>query len=398
MKKNKIVHVLAVITALSLALSLCAVCFASMGRPFGDMNANGVVDEDDAIYLLQHVLMPDLFPLVPDDGETPEPTVAPPVNYTVYSTKINEYRQALTMGADAFEAKYDGGSDWSSINALMVRLAYDYGGSIYYTVFDIDGNGVAELIFSDSQSIIDIYTVHEGTLIKLFENCIFGERSRIHVLSTGVILAEGSDGAAAASCKLYRIDTATGKLTDPIAAYYYDSDGPNAYMGQYTYVTEDEYCNMLFNWLSDSRFDAFEWSLVAENKKTQNALFGALDCSKAWYAEYWNNGYMLNLYFVFDPNGVCYFAVGEYEIFYRQIGLYTVVGDNTLRITTTSGGNAYESLYRFNPVNNSLTVISDAGLIGTRGESYVLKTDPDIDADRVKSWVTSVDDGYGGWE
>jgi len=29
----------------------------------GDLNKNGTVDEDDAIYLLQHVLMPDIFPL-----------------------------------------------------------------------------------------------------------------------------------------------------------------------------------------------------------------------------------------------------------------------------------------------------------------------------------------------
>ena len=29
----------------------------------GDLNKNGIVDEDDAIYLLQHVLMPDIFPL-----------------------------------------------------------------------------------------------------------------------------------------------------------------------------------------------------------------------------------------------------------------------------------------------------------------------------------------------
>lgn len=396
--KNKTVHILAVITALALSLSLCMIGFASMGAIPGDMNGDGTVDEDDAIYLLQHVLMPDLFPLIPEGEETPEPDPVPPVSYTVYEAKISEYRLALTMGMAAFETKYNGGSDVSSVNALIIRLAYQYGGAIYYTVYDIDGNGTAELIFSDSHSIIDIYTVHNGTLVKLFENCAFGERSKVHVLSNGEILAEGSGGASASYCKLYRIDTTSGKLTAPIAAYYCDGNGPNSYMDQYTYVTEDEYYGMFSGWLKDSQFDRFQWSLVAESKKTQNALFGKLDHTKAWHAEYWNDGYMLNLYFVFDENGVCYFAVGEWEIFYRQIGLYTVVNENTLSIKTTTSGNAYESLYRFNPSNNSLTVISETGLIGRYGESYVLKEDPDIDADRVKAWVTAVDDGYGGWE
>jgi len=32
----------------------------------GDVDSNGVVNEDDAIYLLQHVLMPGVFPLSAD--------------------------------------------------------------------------------------------------------------------------------------------------------------------------------------------------------------------------------------------------------------------------------------------------------------------------------------------
>ena len=37
----------------------CTVC----GAQTADFDGNGQIDVDDAIYLLQHVLMPDLFPL-----------------------------------------------------------------------------------------------------------------------------------------------------------------------------------------------------------------------------------------------------------------------------------------------------------------------------------------------
>jgi hypothetical protein len=38
---------------------VCTVCGEL--SPMGDLDGNAVVNEDDAIYLLQHVMMPDLF-------------------------------------------------------------------------------------------------------------------------------------------------------------------------------------------------------------------------------------------------------------------------------------------------------------------------------------------------
>ena len=183
----------------------------------------------------------------------------------LYDAKIDEYRQALTMGSDAFDTKYNYGNDYSSINALMVSYSYNYGGGIYYTIFDIDKNGTSELIFSDSNNIIDIYTIHNGTLIKLFEDCYFGERSRVHVISSGRLLREGSGGASSASCKMYHIDTSTGRLSAAVGAYYCDGKGPNSYMTGYTYMKEDEYYDMVNKWMEESLFEIFEWTLIAEN-------------------------------------------------------------------------------------------------------------------------------------
>ena len=184
----------------------------------------------------------------------------------LYNAKIDEYRQALTMGSEAFYAKYDYGSDCSSINALMVHYSYNYGGGIYYTIFDIDENGTAELIFSDSNNIIDIYTIHNGTVIKLFEDCYFGERVGLNILTTGRLLVCGSNGAFSDACEMYRIDAVAGKLSEPICAFYCDGNGPDSYMTGYTYMKEDEYYDMVSNWMEESLFEVFEWTLIAENQ------------------------------------------------------------------------------------------------------------------------------------
>ena len=90
MKKLKTVHILALITALSVTLSLFMFGYAYMGTKPGDMDGDGDVDEDDVIYLLQYVLMPEEFPLVPEGSDLPGETTHPeesepaaPVTYTV---------------------------------------------------------------------------------------------------------------------------------------------------------------------------------------------------------------------------------------------------------------------------------------------------------------------------
>lgn len=216
---------------------------------------NGFFEDDD-----EDVLDNNEDPAL-DETNTPKTNVS----YAVYDEKIAEYKTALTMGSDAFDTKYDYGYINNSINAMMVHYSYSYGGGISYAIFDVDENGVNELIFSDGYNIIDIYTIHNGNLIKLFENCDYGDRSRIHVLADGKLLAEGSSGASSGSCELYEIDTMTGKLSAPLGAYYCDGMGPSDYMTEYTYMSEDEYYDKLNKWKETAVFDILEWTLIAEN-------------------------------------------------------------------------------------------------------------------------------------
>ena len=198
------------------------------------------------------------------DNVTPDTTENEVDQYAVYDEKIGEYWQALTMGFDAFEAKYS--CNCSSINALMVQYSYSYGAVIAYTLYDIDKNGTKELIFSDTNYIIDIYTVIDGKLHKIFEDCYFGDRARVHILSSGQLLTEGSSGASSASCEIYELYINAGILslitTD---SFYYDENGQDPNMSNSKHMKEKEYYDTLSKLLNESVFDYLEWTSIAEN-------------------------------------------------------------------------------------------------------------------------------------
>lgn len=184
--------------------------------------------------------------------------------YAPYDAKINEYYQAMNADENDFY-----GRDDSSINGLMVGYARGYEGKIAYSLYDVNGNGVPELVFSDTNNIIDIYTLNNGLLIKIFPDCYFGERSRLHILSDGSLLSEGSSGASTSSCEIYTLNS-NGTLTT-IEAYYYNSNGPDAYMKGYTYISTNEYVDKINNYLTHSTFKTLKWNVFADMKSiTQN--------------------------------------------------------------------------------------------------------------------------------
>lgn len=184
--------------------------------------------------------------------------------YPAYDKKITEYYSAAIMNEDSFFETY--GGDYSSINSLIVGYYHSYGGmSLCYALYDVDENGVQELIFSDGKNIIDIYTLKNNSIVKLFEGCYFGERSRLHVLSGGRLLSEGSGGAASGSCEMYRIDSDSATLT-VAGALYYDGNGRDSYMdATYSYTSMDEYLELINTWLADSIFDELSWFAFISN-------------------------------------------------------------------------------------------------------------------------------------
>lgn len=179
--------------------------------------------------------------------------------YAPYDAKINEYYQAMNADENSFDR-----SDDSSINGLMVGYARSYEGKLYYSVYDINKNGVPELIFSNGTHFIDVYSLNNGSLVKLFENCYFGERSRLHILADGTLLTEGSGGASTSSYETYKLG-GNGSL-ESTGAYYFNTDGPDTYMKGYTYISSNEYVDKVNNYISYSVFNSLNWELFADMK------------------------------------------------------------------------------------------------------------------------------------
>ncbi|MBE7018878.1 MAG: S-layer homology domain-containing protein [Ruminococcaceae bacterium] len=180
--------------------------------------------------------------------------------YAAYDAKIYEYYQAMAADENFFNS-----SDWSAINDLMVYYARQNNGTLYYSLCDINTNGVPELIFSNGTGFIDIYTLNNGKLVTIFENCYFGERSRLHILADGTLLNEGSDSAFGSSCCFYQLN-ADNTLTQT-EAYYCDTNGPT-YMTQvgYTYISTNEYVDKVSYYLSYSVFNALDWKPFADKQ------------------------------------------------------------------------------------------------------------------------------------
>lgn len=187
--------------------------------------------------------------------------------YAPYDAKIHEYY--LAMSAD--EVGFDS-SDYHSINSLMIHYARIYSGKLYFTLYDINADRVPELIFSNGTHFIDIYTISNSKLVKIFKNCFFGERSRLHILSDGTLLTEGSSGASTSSCQIFKLNS-DGSLSKT-GAYYFDTNGPDPYMGGYLYISTNEYVGIVSNYISYSIYDWLNWNLFADMEEIrQKALY-----------------------------------------------------------------------------------------------------------------------------
>ena len=178
-----------------------------------------------------------------------------------YDKKLDEYGRALTMNDETFHNTY---TDGSSINILMLNYARgNYAQvTLAYTLIDVDNNGIPELVISDYNSIIDIYTIsNNGDLVKLFDNCYFGERGRLYALYDGTLLSEGSNSSDSCSYSLYRFNS-TGDSIYEYGGCYYDLNGPDKYMGDYIYTSIDDYYERLAELMEKSVLGYQQWKLL----------------------------------------------------------------------------------------------------------------------------------------
>ena len=169
-----------------------------------------------------------------------------------YEQKITEYTSAKSTGNYCLY-------DFESINVDMLRDVQALG----YTMFDINDDDIPELIFADLSgypALIDIYTHCCCSLVRIFGNTSLGYRERLHLLSDGRLLVEGSDSAFSASYNVYRL-TSSDRM-DLLESCFYDSQGTSEYAGTYyTEMTESEYRAKLSSF-SIRNLESMDWTLI----------------------------------------------------------------------------------------------------------------------------------------
>lgn len=133
-----------------------------------------------------------------------------------YRAVLNEYRAICSMTRDEYDSQYKE-SDYPYVNQLMMRYYHIYGGmQIVYVLYDIDGNGVNELLIGngnvDKASIIGLYAFDGEKAVTL--NNTAGERQSVKVHTDGTIKIQNSESASSTSTKYYRLDASGSKLTE----------------------------------------------------------------------------------------------------------------------------------------------------------------------------------------
>lgn len=171
----------------------------------------------------------------------------------LYKNKIRQYSRATFMELADFEAKY---TDSSSVNKVMLTKMIKEGIKVSYTFYDVDRNGVHELVILADDKLIDIYTISGSSLIKIYENCNLGDTYRLHLLKDGYLFCEGTNGATTKSYKLHKLN-GLGNALVKVKFEYCDTLGKQSYMTGFDYISGSDYNKKVKKYLAESVYGTF---------------------------------------------------------------------------------------------------------------------------------------------
>lgn len=150
-------------------------------------------DEANAIMVAYQTKIVAVTPLTDDSEETDGEMPA------VYQEILDKYIRAITEGW--------GGERYAQEDMSIILRDISSLDSLGYTMIDLDGNGVEELILAlddESQTILDLYTLTEGEVVHVLSGW---ERISYFLRADGLIL---NIGAESASCTNYVFNRLSG--------------------------------------------------------------------------------------------------------------------------------------------------------------------------------------------
>ena len=190
------------------------------------------------------------------DSSEPENIVIPEIStgYSEYDALIEKAQNVLIGREDYFEDEIEDNFNFSLCYIYAFYKIYESAG---YTLLDLDGNGIEELIFGENGSgawngvIYDLYTIVDGELVHVFSG---GERNRYYLCEDGSIANEGSDGAADSVDIYYTYEGTEMKLIE--AVHFYN--------GSIYYSTENDYPGYYVEENESMAYREIEWEEVEE--------------------------------------------------------------------------------------------------------------------------------------
>jgi hypothetical protein len=118
------------------------------------------------------------------------------------ATDLTAYDPVLALYRQALSEKWDMQLCSDNDISLMISYFVDESDRISAHMMDLDGNGVNELIITDGMMIYDLYTLKDGSPVKLLTGW---ERNAYRLCLNNVIYNQGSNGAASTVFNYYQL-------------------------------------------------------------------------------------------------------------------------------------------------------------------------------------------------
>ncbi len=126
------------------------------------------------------------------------------------------YRSLITQYSNAYYAE-DLPED-TPVNSTMLSLLRTFGGTLHYALYDINGDGVEELVILQNTNyttyepeVIDLYTKDGNRAVSLLSGfeTDFGERNHLYILPDNRLVAVKANGSYYTVAEEYRLEGAT---------------------------------------------------------------------------------------------------------------------------------------------------------------------------------------------
>ncbi|MBG9985246.1 hypothetical protein HYO62_10205 [Aerococcaceae bacterium DSM 111022] len=213
---------------------------------------------------------------------------------------------------------------------LKTIIEYNYPTPFYYALYDVDQNGVEELLLTEGGLVKSIYTYDQATdQVVYLEDASgnFTVRDVIMISNDGYIYQELVGGASLSEYRTYRI-ALDGVSTELVGHYVFDLNGNEAY--PYYEVdnpsqryTADEFSEVInHRWTRGSQADVTEYTLYPITTSivmTQNPSPVVIDLTELESIRYRGSRIGESVSITFDTNGQIIFTAMDDNVFLYDV-------------------------------------------------------------------------------